>query len=134
MRLAAERSRPRCSRGRMKSSVTRSHHSQLEKGRRDVRRLVSVLMLLLVLSTALAGCGFAGARPASVTSTPGFFVGIWDGLIAPWTLLLRAFLDIRMYAVPNSGWWYDAGFLFGMAGSVPLGWIAALIAIAQHVF
>jgi hypothetical protein len=48
--------------------------------------------------------------------------------------LLRAFLDIRMYAVPNSGWWYDAGFLLGIAGSMPLGWIAALIAIAEHVF
>jgi hypothetical protein len=67
-----------------------------------------MLAVLLVLSTALAGCGFVGARPASVASMPGFFVGIWDGLIAPWTLLLRAFLDIRMYAVPNSGWWYDA--------------------------
>ena len=98
-----------------------------------MRRLVSMLALRLVLSTALAGCGFVGARPASVASMPGFFVGIWDGLIAPWTLLLRAFLDIRMYAVPNSGW-YDAGFLLGIAGSMPLGWIAALIAIAQHVF
>jgi hypothetical protein len=93
-----------------------------------------MLALLLILFTALAGCGFVGARPASVASTPGFFVGIWDGLIAPWTLLLRAFLDIRMYAVPNSGWWYDAGFLLGTTASVPLGWIAALIAIAQQVF
>ena len=91
-------------------------------------------ILLLVLSTALAGCGFVGARPASVASTPSFFVGIWDGLIAPWTLLLRAFIDMGMYAVPNSGWWYDAGFLLGVTGSIPLGWIAALIAIAQHVF
>ena len=99
-----------------------------------MRRLVSMLALPLVLSTALAGCGFVGARPASVASMPGFFVGIWDGLIAPWTLLLRAFIDIRMYAVPNSGWWYDAGFLLGITGSIPLGWVAALIAIAQHVF
>ena len=49
------------------------------------------------------------------------------------TLVLRAFLDIRMYAVPNSGWWYDAGFLLGIAVSLPLGWIAALIAVVQHV-
>ena len=104
----------------------------MEKGV-DVRRLVSMLALLLVLSIALAGCGFVGARPPSVASTPGFFVGVWDGLVAPWTLLLRAFIDIRMYAVPNSGWWYDAGFLLGMMGSMPLGWIAALIAIVQYV-
>jgi hypothetical protein len=64
---------------------------------------------------------------------PGFFVGIWDGLIAPWTLLLRAFIDIGMYALPNAGWWYDAGFLLGVTASLPVGWIAALIAVAQHV-
>jgi hypothetical protein len=93
-----------------------------------------MLAVLLVLSTALAGCGFVGARPASVTSVPGLFVGIWDGLLAPWTLLLRAFVDIRMYDVSNSGWWYDAGFLLGITGSIPIGWIAALIALAQHVF
>jgi hypothetical protein len=95
---------------------------------------MSMLMVLLVVSIALAGCGFVGERPPSVSSVPGFLVGIWDGLIAPWTLLLRAFIDIRMYAVPNSGWGYDAGFLLGITGSIPLGWIAALIAIAQHVF
>ena len=82
----------------------------------NVRRLVLTLAVFLVLSTALVACGFVGARPASVGSLPGFFVGIWDGLIAPWTLLLRAFLDIKMYAVANSGWWYDAGFLLGIAG------------------
>ena len=93
-----------------------------------------MLTVLVVVSTALAGCGWVGLRPPSGASVPGFFVGVWDGLIAPWTLLLRAFLDIKMYAVPNSGWWYDAGFLLGITGSMPLGWIAALIAIAQHMF
>jgi hypothetical protein len=39
-----------------------------------------------------------------------------------------------MYDVSNSGWWYDAGFLLGIMGSIPIGWIAALIALAQHVF
>jgi len=89
---------------------------------------------MLVVSATLGGCGFVGKRPASMTTTdPGFLVGIWDGLIAPWTLILRAFMDIRMYAVPNSGWWYDAGFLLGITGSLPLGWVAAIIAIAQYM-
>jgi hypothetical protein len=42
-------------------------------------------------------------------------------------------IDMEMYAVPNSGWWYDAGFLLGTWASLPVGWIAALIAVAQHV-
>jgi hypothetical protein len=40
---------------------------------------------------------------------------------------------MEMYAVPNSGWRYDAGFLLGTWASLPVGWIAALIAVAQHV-
>jgi hypothetical protein len=98
-----------------------------------MRRTVALLLVVVLASLSLAACGFVGARPASVSQTPGFFVGIWDGLVAPWTLVLRAFLDIRMYAVPNSGWWYDAGFLVGIAASLPLGWVAALIAVVQHV-
>src|SRR5262245_63873172 len=98
-----------------------------------MRRTMALLLVVVLVSLSLAACGFVGARPTSVSQTPGFFVGIWDGLVAPWTLVLRVFLDIRMYAMPNSGWWYDAGFLLGVAASLPLGWIAALIAVVQHV-
>jgi len=38
-------------------------------------------------------------------------------------------MDIRMYAVPNSGWFYDLGFLIGVALSLPIGWICAIIAV-----
>ena len=30
-------------------------------------------------------------------------MGVWHGLLAPWTLVIRIFADIQMYAVPNSG-------------------------------
>lgn len=84
-------------------------------------------MILLV-----AGCGFAttGYLPAEV---PGFFQGIWHGLLAPWTLVLRIFLDIKMYAFPNSGWFYDLGFLIGVVFSLPVGWLAAIIATIVHI-
>ena len=64
---------------------------------------------------------------------PGFFHGIWDGLIAPWGLALRLFVRVGMYAVPNTGWFYDAGFLLGVAGSIPIGWLAALIALGVYL-
>ena len=90
-------------------------------------RSLSVLMILLV-----AGCGFAGSH-YSAYDPPGFVMGIWHGLLAPYTLVLRLFMDIKMYAVPNSGWLYDCGFLVGILFSLPMGWMAAIVAVAVHL-
>ena len=91
-----------------------------------------VIVALLILAVTLIGCGFAGSQPAASYEPPGFFAGIWHGLIAPYTLIIRAFLDIKMYAVPNSGWLYDCGFLIGVAGSLPIGLLAAVIQLCLH--
>ncbi len=86
---------------------------------------------ILFLPLALSGCGFVEAG-YSAYDLPGFFMGIWHGLLAPWSLIARLFLDIKMYAFPNSGWFYDLGFLIGVLFSIPIGWVAALIAVAVH--
>lgn len=58
----------------------------------------------------------------------GFFQGIWHGLLAPWSLIARWFIDdVMMYAIPNTGWFYDFGFLIGIPFSLPIGWVAAII-------
>lgn len=65
----------------------------------------------------------------------GFFSGIWHGLLAPWSLFARWFIDdVGMYAFANTGWFYDAGFLFGVIGSLPIGWLAAVLSIIGHIF
>jgi len=87
-----------------------------------------ILFICLIVSAALFLTGFA-ALVESSSEVPGFWTGVWQGLLAPYTLLLRLFMDIQMYALPNSGWWYDFGFLLGVAGSIPAGWIAALVAV-----
>lgn len=84
------------------------------------------LPILLLATLLLAGCTFVD--PYSV-SQPGFLYGIWHGLVAPYTLIIRWFTDIKMYADPNAGFLYDVGFLIGVAGSLPIGWIAAIISI-----
>jgi len=89
--------------------------------------------IIFLISITLVGCGFAEVGGSSYDA-PGFFSGIWHGLLAPWTLILRLFLDIEMYAFPNSGWFYDFGFLLGIIGSIPIGWAAAIIAIIFHIF
>lgn len=81
----------------------------------------------------VAGCGFATTGSQN-HALPGFWLGVWHGLLAPWALLLRLFFDIAMYAYPNIGWLYDLGFLLGVSASLPVGWIAAIIATLVHLF
>jgi hypothetical protein len=90
------------------------------------------MIMALFLFALVVGCGFVGPESILSYDPPGFFVGIWHGLLAPYTLVIRIFLDIRMYAIPNSGWLYDCGFLIGVAGSLPIGWLAALIQLTLY--
>jgi hypothetical protein len=98
----------------------------------------SVITLAVIASAIVllgfAGCGFVGSTPISPEHPPGFFMGLWHGMLAPWTLVLRLFFEIKMYAVPNNGWFYDLGYWLGITGSIPFGWLAAIIAVIAHVF
>ncbi len=71
----------------------------------------------------------------AASSPAGLISGLWHGMIAPWSLIARWFFeDVGLYAFSNTGWFYDAGFLIGAGGSIPLGWLAAIIAtIAMFV-
>lgn len=88
-------------------------------------------MLVAASSLALVSCGFATAGYGGY-DLPGFLLGVWHGLLAPWSLIARLFLDVKMYAFPNAGWIYDLGFLIGVLFSMPFGWFCALIAVAVH--
>ena len=70
---------------------------------------------------ALAGCATQPSSPYA--DLPGFWWGLLHGWIAPLALIAELFTDYRVYAAPNSGGWYDLGFILGAsswAGSCPL--------------
>lgn len=94
-----------------------------------MRKLAPKLAILGLTALLLAGCTFAGDTSTFTAGTPGFLMGIWHGVVAPYTLVVRFFLDIKMYAVPNSGLTYDLGFLLGIIGAIPLGWLATIVSI-----
>jgi hypothetical protein len=72
--------------------------------------------LALVAIVALAACAHQPELPRfAAADAPGFFKGIWHGLIAPIAFVASVFSDVRMYAFPNTGVWYDLGFLLGIA-------------------
>ena len=92
---------------------------------------VSTFGMFAVPNTAEA---FVQTYQYSEYDPPGFFSGTWHGLLAPYSLVARWFMDDgAMYAVPNTGWFYDAGFLIGIVGSIPIGWAAAIISTIGHI-
>jgi hypothetical protein len=78
--------------------------------------LVAALGAILLLSSCAAGPNPAvgtGEEPA------GFWLGLWQGIIAPVTFVISLFTDnVNVYEVANNGNWYDFGFFFGVAISL----------------
>lgn len=73
-------------------------------------------VLLGTVLVVAAGCAAAGNDVAGEAGAPGFWLGLWHGLIAPITFLVSLFSDtVGIYAVRNSGAWYDFGFLLGLS-------------------
>ena len=72
-----------------------------------------------------AACAFAllvsacaaqvDAGISSGEDVPGFWWGLWHGFVFPWAWIGSLFdADIAVYAVPNTGGWYDFGFFLGI--------------------
>jgi len=67
--------------------------------------MVSLAILLI------ASCA---SQPAPVVSDPpGFLSGLLHGFLMLFSLIGSIFTDVRIYAFPNSGGWYDFGFFLG---------------------
>jgi prepilin signal peptidase PulO-like enzyme (type II secretory pathway) len=71
---------------------------------------------LVIVLVVLAACTARQPAPPVMQTVPGFWLGLWHGIIAPFALLVGLFSHVRVYAYPNSGWWYDFGFLIGVVG------------------
>lgn len=70
---------------------------------------IGMLLLLAVTVTACAN----QPTPTSVQPLPGLLWGLVHGFLAPFTFIGSLFLDMRIYAFPNNGLWYDFGFVLG---------------------
>ena len=83
-----------------------AHILRLAVGSR--RRRVS---LLLISTFAAASCAH---QPVPVAgAVPGFLYGLLHGFLIVFSFVGSLFTDIRIYAFPNAGGWYDFGFLLG---------------------
>ena len=80
---------------------------------------LTFLVLVLLLLNILAGCAPGPNQSkgtASEHGVAGFWLGIWQGFIAPFVFVASLFKsDLSIYEVHNNGVWYNFGYLFGLA-------------------
>jgi len=76
--------------------------------------LVTLLTLVLLAGCAPGPNEMIG-KPGPAGTVAGFWLGLWNGAIAPVTFVISLFNPtVRIYEVHNNGAWYDLGFLFGV--------------------
>ncbi len=71
------------------------------------------LAFLLVCGVVLSVASCATQPVTAVSSPPGFLLGLVHGFLILFTFVGSFFTDYRIYAFPNSGGWYDFGYLLG---------------------
>ncbi len=76
--------------------------------------LLLVVILFLFLAACVPGPNRLAKTPDGQGKIAGFWLGLWHGLIAPITFIVSIFSSkVGIYAVHNSGSWYNFGFVLG---------------------
>lgn len=79
-----------------------------------LRLILLVSGLAILLTACTAGVNPELGTAAEGESVAGFWLGLWQGIIAPVTFLISLFIDdVNLYEVHNNGNWYDFGFVVG---------------------
>lgn len=76
------------------------------------------LMILLMAGFITYGVVYIGAPSEAVDCQPqGFVAGLFHGLVSPILLLMSIFGEnYAMFALCNTGWTYELGYLLGISG------------------
>lgn len=70
--------------------------------------------MLLTFTLGIVGC--ATQPIPNAYDPPGFLMGTVHGFCMLFSLIGSIFTDVRIYAFPNSGGWYDFGYFLGATG------------------
>lgn len=73
------------------------------------------LAILVLLGMTIMGCATQPAPDSFGSDLPGFWWGLLHGFLMPFTFVGSLFSHVRIYNFPNSGRWYDFGYLIGAA-------------------
>ena len=75
------------------------------------RKYIFIGFIFCIIALFLTSCA-TQPKPDTV-NLPGFFWGLLHGFLIFFSFIASLFTDYRIYAFPNSGGWYDFGFLLG---------------------
>ena len=79
-------------------------------------RLIRVFLMLCLMGVALAACA---TQPVPVAADPpGFWMGLVHGFTCWFALIGELFTSYRVYAFPNTGGFYDFGFVLGASAAL----------------
>lgn len=78
----------------------------------------AMMLLATVLLVALASCAAGPNTQRAVANSAGhvagFWLGLWQGIIAPITFFISLFSNhVNVYEIHNNGNWYNFGFVLG---------------------
>ncbi len=69
---------------------------------------------LLLIASCAAGPNDYANIPTDDGKLAGFWLGLWHGVIFPFTFIISLFTDnVHFYEVHNNGNWYNFGFFLG---------------------
>lgn len=71
-------------------------------------------LIVSIIIFFLSSCAYQ-PFPSLSDTVPGFFMGILHGVILPFAFIGSIFTECRIYAFPNSGFFYDFGYLIGVS-------------------
>jgi len=78
----------------------------------SVRNNKIIILLFMISTLFIISCAH---QPSPVAyNPPGFFMGIFNGITIIISFIGSIFMDVRIYAFPNSGFFYDLGYLIGV--------------------
>ena len=80
------------------------------------RLVILLLLVMLVLAACAAGTNSLVDTESEDGVVAGFWRGLWQGIITPFTFIISLFTDdVNVYEVHNNGGWYNFGFLLGVS-------------------
>lgn len=80
------------------------------------QRLILVVLLMLILQSCAPGANEQVHIANAEGQLAGFWLGVWHGIIAPFTFVISLFSDkVGLYEAHNNGGWYNFGFVIGLS-------------------
>ena len=76
--------------------------------------VIGIVLLVLGATGCTAGPNELESVPDAEGEVAGFWQGLVQGFLSPFTFLISLFSDtVHVYEVHNNGNWYNFGFMFG---------------------